>query len=106
MFDMDLTNMTTDEIAEQMLDGLRIANETTNLENSAPSDEARKFLAAVRKVAREDAVAVADAFITVMLDYAEVEHELASLSQIVEALVPGLENLKGSLDNTETAEGN
>ena len=105
MFDLDLTTMTVDEVAEKLMDNFRITNEGINLEGCSPSVEGTKLLKALRKVAREDAVALADAFLALSLDAISMESEVALLRDVADLLLPVSDETRNELQTTDEAAG-
>src|SRR5258706_9844983 len=76
MTEFDLEKMTTEEVAANILDRLRIDIDGADLENTAPDAESMKFLEAIRLIAKEDPQTLADGFFALSIDVIQTEAEL------------------------------
>ncbi len=76
MTEFDLEKMTTEEVAANILDRLRIDLDSTDLDSLATDTESVKFLEAIRLIVKEDPQTLADSFVALTVDVIQAESEL------------------------------
>jgi len=103
-FGFDFETMTTEELAANILDRLRIDLDAADLEGNAPDSQALKFFEAIRLVAKEDPQTLADGFMALSIDCTHMEEELFALNNLIRSYAGadvGVDNLADDVDDWE-----